>query len=156
MNFRFLCASNRFFFRPFEKKLQERPYVLYTHKLYTDGLGSNIPVVLTSWIKGKLSRPHVNLFPTKFMKGFSGHRFMVTAIHQPPYVIKKLSTDGVGNVNIAWDGVEIRLLRIIGQRLNFSYEVLEPKIGNPLGSVYICIYLYIESCILLKSVAKAN
>lgn len=66
---------------------------------------------------------------------------MVTAIHQPPYVIKKLSTDGVGNVNIAWDGVEIRLLRIIGQRLNFSYEVLEPKIGNPLGSVSNCILL---------------
>lgn len=60
---------------------------------------------------------------------------MVTAIHQPPYVMKKLSTDGVGNINIAWDGVEIRLLRIIGQRLNFSYEVLEPKIGNPLGFV---------------------
>lgn len=112
---------------------QERPYVLYTHRLYTDGLGSNVPIVLTSWIKGKLSRPHVNLFPVKFQKGFSGHRFLVTAIHQPPYVMKKLSTDGVGNINIAWDGLEIRLLRLIGQRLNFSYEILEPKIGNDRG-----------------------
>lgn len=112
---------------------QERPYVLYTHRLYTDGLGSNVPIVLTSWIKGKLSRPHVNLFPVKFQKGFSGHRFLVTAIHQPPYVVKKLSTDGVGNINIAWDGLEIRLLRLIGQRLNFSYEIFEPKIGNDKG-----------------------
>lgn len=64
---------------------------------------------------------------------------MVTAIHQPPYVIKKLSTDGAGNVNIAWDGLEIRLLRILGQRLNFSYEILEPKIGNAMGLVIFFI-----------------
>lgn len=44
---------------------QERPYVLYTHQLYIDGLGSNKPKVLTSFIKGRLSRPHINLFPGK-------------------------------------------------------------------------------------------
>lgn len=104
--------------------------------MYTDGLGSNTPVVLTSWIKGKLSRPHVNLFPTKFQKGFSGHRFMVTAIHQPPYILKQLSTDGAGNVNIGWDGFEIRLLKLLGHRLNFSYEIVEPKIGHSVGLVY--------------------
>lgn len=83
-------------------KTRERPYVLYTHRLYTDGLGSNKPLVLTSWMKGKLSRPHVNLFPTKLTKGFAGHRFSVSAANFPPFVFKKLSTDGVGNVHIRW------------------------------------------------------
>jgi hypothetical protein len=83
-------------------KTRERPYVLYTHQLYTDGLGSNKPKVLTSWIKGRLSRPHIDLFPTKLTKGFAGHRFSVAASNFPPYVFKKLSTDGVGNVQIKW------------------------------------------------------
>lgn len=115
---------------------QERPYVLYTHRLYTDGLGSNTPIVLTSWIKGKLSRPRVNLFPSKFQKGFAGHRFTVTAIHQPPFVIKKLSTDSVGNIRIDWDGFEVRTLKLLAQRLNFSYEVVEPVLGNEFGYCY--------------------
>lgn len=75
----------------------------------------------------------------KFQKGFSGHRFLVTGIHQPPFVLKELTTDGVGNVNIGWDGLEIRLLKMIGQRLNFTYEIVEPKIGNPKGYVHFCI-----------------
>lgn len=83
-------------------KTRERPYVLYTHQLYTDGLGSNKAKVLTSWIKGRLSRPHIDLFPLKLTKGFAGHRFSVSGAHFPPYVFKILSTDGVGNVQIKW------------------------------------------------------
>lgn len=67
---------------------KERPFVLYTHNLYIDGLGTSEPRVLTSWIKGKLTRPHVNLFPKKFSRGFSGHRFVVAAANQPPFVFK--------------------------------------------------------------------
>lgn len=63
--------------------------VLYTHQLYIDGLGSNRPVLLTSWMKGRLSRPHIDLFPKKFVDGFAGHRFSVAAAEQPPYVFKK-------------------------------------------------------------------
>lgn len=83
-------------------KTKERPYVLYTHQLYVDGLGSNKPKVLTSWLKGRLSRPHIDLFPPKLTKGFAGHRFSVSAAHFPPFVFKKLSTDGVGNLQIRW------------------------------------------------------
>jgi hypothetical protein len=83
-------------------RTKERPYVLYTHQLYVDGLGSNRPKVLTSWLKGRLSRPHIDLFPPKLTKGFAGHRFSVSAAHFPPFVFKKLSTDGVGNVQIRW------------------------------------------------------
>lgn len=114
-------------------KSNEKPYVLYTHRLYTDGLGSNTPIVLTSWIQGKLSRPHVNLFPLKYNKGFAGHRFTLGVIHQPPYVIKKLSTDGAGNINIDWDGLELRLVKLLSSRLNFSYEIVEPMRKNVLG-----------------------
>lgn len=106
---------------------------MYTHKLYTDGLGSNTPIVLTSWVKGKLSRPKVNLFPRKFHYGFSTHRFVVAGIDQAPFVMKFLSTDGAGNTKIDWDGYEIRLLKLMGDRLNFSYQIMEPEVGNELG-----------------------
>lgn len=115
---------------------QERPYVLYTHKLYTDGLGSNNPVVLTSFIRGKLSRPNVNLFPRKLINGFSGHRYMVSAIHQPPFVTKTSNTDSVGNKILNWDGFEIRLLKLLSQRMNFSYEIIEPVQENELGRTF--------------------
>lgn len=106
---------------------------MYTHKLYTDGLGSNSPIVLTSWLKGKLSRPKVNLFPRKFLNGFASHRFAVAAIDQPPFVLKFLSTDVAGNTKIDWDGYEVRLLKMLSNRLNFSYQIMEPEIGNDLG-----------------------
>lgn len=83
-------------------KTKDRPYVLYTHTLYVDGLGNNKPKVLTSWMKEKLSRPHVNLFPLKLTKGFAGHRFSIGAAHFPPFIIKKLSTDMTGNIQIKW------------------------------------------------------
>lgn len=108
--------------------VKEKPYVLYTHQLYSDGLGSNKPVVLTTWMNGRLSRPHVNLFPKKLTKGFAGHRFTIVAAHQPPYVFKRLSTDGVGNVMIRWDGLELRMINIMSKMMNFTYDILEP--GN--------------------------
>lgn len=114
---------------------KERPYVLYTHKLYTDGLGSNTPTVLTSWIQDKLSRPNVNLFPRKFRKGFSSHRFSVAAIDQPPFMLKAVTTDIAGNRKIDWDGYELRLLKMISERLNFTYQIIEPTEEHDLGYV---------------------
>ncbi|XP_052871022.1 ionotropic receptor 21a-like [Anopheles cruzii] len=105
----------------------EQPYVLYTHELYVDGLGANQPRVLTSWIGNRFSRNNVNLFPRKLRRGFSGHRYTVMAAHQPPFVIKKLTTDGVGNVNIRWEGVEVRILNTLSQYLNFTYDIVEPS-----------------------------
>uniref|UniRef100_A0A182IZF1 Ionotropic glutamate receptor L-glutamate and glycine-binding domain-containing protein n=2 Tax=Anopheles atroparvus TaxID=41427 RepID=A0A182IZF1_ANOAO len=105
----------------------EQPYVLYTHELYVDGLGANRPQVLTSWIGNKFSRNNVNLFPPKLRKGFAGHRFSVMASHQPPFVIKRLTTDGVGNINIRWEGLEIRLLRSLSLYQNFTFDIIEPS-----------------------------
>ncbi|EDV30811.1 uncharacterized protein Dana_GF14861 [Drosophila ananassae] len=105
--------------------LRERPYVLYTHKLYADGLGSNTPVVLTSWIKGALSRPHIDLFPAKFQNGFAGHRFQVSAANQPPFIFRIRTLDSSGIGQLRWDGVEFRLLNMISKRLNFSVDITE-------------------------------
>lgn len=106
---------------------RERPFVLYTHQLYTDGLGANRPVVLTSWIKRRLSRPHVNLFPTKLQRGFAGHRFVVAAANQQPYVFKRMST-GAGGVDIIrWEGLEYRLLKVLSGMLNFTFDIMEPR-----------------------------
>nr|QEI46863.1 ionotropic receptor 21a [Galleria mellonella] len=106
---------------------REAPYILYTHKLYTDGLGASMPVVLNSWAHGKFSR-NINLFPTKMMKGYAGHRFLVAAANQPPYVFRRIKTDlDGGNPRVVWDGIEIRLLNLLAERNNFSIEIVEPR-----------------------------
>ncbi|XP_063357695.1 ionotropic receptor 21a [Cydia amplana] len=105
----------------------EAPYILYTHKLYTDGLGASRPVVLNSWSHGKFSR-QVNLFPRKMTEGYAGHRFVVAAANQPPYVFRTIKTDADGgNPRVVWDGIEIRLLTLLSQRNNFSIEIKEPQ-----------------------------
>ncbi|XP_034490678.1 ionotropic receptor 21a [Drosophila innubila] len=125
------------------ESLMERPYVLYTHKLYADGLGSNTGLVLTSWIKGALSRPHINLFPPKFESGFAGHRFQVSAANQPPFIfrIKTLDSSGVGQ--LLWDGIEMRLLSMIAKRLNFSVDITEtpmlPTIKSTVDNIQLQI-----------------
>ncbi|CAG4983712.1 unnamed protein product [Colias eurytheme] len=111
----------------------EAPYILYTHNLYTDGLGSSEPRILVSWTHGKFSR-NVNLFPTKMTEGYSGHRFLIAAANQPPFVFKRstLNTKS-GDSQTTWDGVEIRILKLLAERNNFSIEIVEPRDSN-LGS----------------------
>lgn len=75
----------------------------------------------------------MNLFPRKFHKGFSSHRFLVAAIDQPPFVLKFLSTDIAGNTRIDWEGYEVRLLKLMSDRLNFTFQLMEPELGNELG-----------------------
>ncbi|XP_028175661.1 ionotropic receptor 21a-like [Ostrinia furnacalis] len=105
----------------------EAPYILYTHKLYTDGLGASQPKVLSSWTHGKYSRD-VNLFPPKMTEGYAGHRFIVAASNQPPFVFRKIKTDlDGGNPRVIWDGIEMRLLHLLAERNNFSIEILEPQ-----------------------------
>jgi hypothetical protein len=106
---------------------KEHPYVLYTHDLYTDGLGSSKPKVLTTWIKGRQSRPHVNLFPKKITRGFAGHRLIVVLAHQPPFVFKKVYTDSFGNIRVVWDGLEYRILKKLAESLNFTVNLVEPS-----------------------------
>nr|AMM70646.1 ionotropic receptor 21a [Heliconius melpomene rosina] len=108
----------------------EAAYILYTHILYTDGLGASKPKVLCSWSHGKFSR-HVNLFPTKMTKGYAGHRFVVAAANQPPFTFRRIHTDADGgNPKIIWDGLEIRILNLLAEKNNFSVEIIEPHSGE--------------------------
>nr|ARO70541.1 antennal ionotropic receptor 21a-2 [Dendrolimus punctatus] len=108
----------------------EAPYILYTHKLYTDGLGASQPVVLNSWTHGKFSR-YVNLFPPKMTDGYAGHRFVVAASNQPPFVFRRIKTDlDGGNPRVVWDGIELRVLALLAERNNFSIEIIEPHEPN--------------------------
>lgn len=117
--------------------LQEYPYILYTHLLYTDSLGSNAPLLLTSWINGSLARPDINLFPEKFSKGFSGHRFKIIAANQPPFIYRIRSWSH-GNAQLSWDGIEYRLLELIGKKLNFSLDLKDIVLkGNATRSVVL-------------------
>ncbi|XP_013175739.1 PREDICTED: uncharacterized protein LOC106123874 [Papilio xuthus] len=105
----------------------EAPYILYTHELYTDGLGASKPVVLNSWSDNKFSR-QVNLFPSKVIKGYAGHRFTVAASDIPPFIFKRIIIDPKdGNMKVTWDGIEMRLLNLLAKRNNFSIEIVEPR-----------------------------
>ncbi|XP_022114963.2 ionotropic receptor 21a [Pieris rapae] len=111
----------------------EASYILYTHVLYTDGLGSSKPHILTSWTHGKFTR-NINLFPLKMMEGYAGHRFLIAVANQPPYTIKRSLIDKTsGAIKTVWDGVEIRIIKLLAARNNFSIEFIEPRELN-LGS----------------------
>ncbi|KAJ2940616.1 hypothetical protein O0L34_g14722 [Tuta absoluta] len=60
--------------------------------------------------------------------GYAGHRFVVAAANQPPFVIKQIKTDADGgNPRVTWDGIEVRLLKLLSDRNNFSIEIIEPR-----------------------------
>lgn len=47
--------------------------------------------------------------------------------------VTRKSTDGVGLVNIRWEGIELRMLKVMQSYLNFSVDITESRNGT-LGS----------------------
>ncbi|XP_024936966.1 ionotropic receptor 21a isoform X2 [Cephus cinctus] len=105
------------------KKRNENAYLLYTHKLYLDGVGTSKAILLTSWINNSLTKPHVLLFPDKLQDGFKGHRILISTAHQPPFAIRKAIA---GTDEIAWDGIDVRLIKLLGDILNFTADFRPP------------------------------
>lgn len=78
------------FFFCFQSKIRRSKDInLYTHHLHVDGIGSSALKLLTAWKNLSLTRPEVNLFPPKLDRGLNGHRLIVSAFEQPPYVIRR-------------------------------------------------------------------
>lgn len=61
---------------------------LFTHELHVDGIGSSTLKILTAWRNNSLTR-NVNLFPPKLDRGLNGHRIVVAAYEQPPFVMRR-------------------------------------------------------------------
>ncbi|XP_046745637.1 ionotropic receptor 21a isoform X2 [Diprion similis] len=118
--------------RSTSRTAKEGSFVLYTHELYSDGIGSSRPVILTSWIKDRLTRPNKVLFPQKLESGFNGHRFRVSAMHKPPFAFRRVTP---GTDTVQWDGVDIRVIRLLSKMLNFTIDVRDPTPRNLLGPV---------------------
>ncbi|XP_072152297.1 ionotropic receptor 21a [Bemisia tabaci] len=99
---------------------------LYTHKFYIDSLGTSAPLILTTWRNGSFTRPKVDLFPPKFKHGFNGHRLAIAVAEQPPFVFHRSGSMGKGEANYessgGWDGLEIRIVKIMAEMLNFTTE----------------------------------
>uniref|UniRef100_A0A6P7GUG1 Ionotropic receptor 21a-like n=1 Tax=Diabrotica virgifera virgifera TaxID=50390 RepID=A0A6P7GUG1_DIAVI len=110
---------------------EEAPYILYTHKLYIDALGSSKPVVLSSFQDGNLTRK-VDLFPKKFSDGFSGHRFIVAMSNQPPFVIFKGGRSNEGEK--IFEGIEVRLVNLLSKFYNFTTDYREATEDSDVGS----------------------
>ncbi|XP_029343909.1 ionotropic receptor 21a [Acyrthosiphon pisum] len=96
---------------------------LYTHEMYIDGLGSSAQTILTTWKLNKFTRPEVDLYPVKLVNGFRGHRFILSAIENPPLVFRSVDKVLTQEQSTSWDGVEIRLLQIISRVLNFTLGI---------------------------------
>ncbi|XP_044763252.1 ionotropic receptor 21a [Coccinella septempunctata] len=110
---------------------EQTPYVLYTHKLYIDAIASSRHTVLTSWRNGRYTRPDLNLFPKKMAEGFAGHRFIISLAHFPPFVIKR----GIdSNENIIWDGLEVKIVKLLARTYNFTVDFVEAPEMDDLGS----------------------
>lgn len=109
---------------------QELPYILYTHKLYVDGLGSSVPHVITSWMKNNITRYQKSLFPDKIERGFAGHRFIISVSVQPPFVIRRGKDE---NDDTTWDGIEVRLVQLLGKMYNFTTDFREASNDDTLG-----------------------
>ncbi|XP_030748843.1 ionotropic receptor 21a [Sitophilus oryzae] len=108
----------------------EAPFILYSHRLFIDALGSSQPIILTSWSGGNFSR-YVNLFERKMSKGFSGHRFIISVANQPPYIIKKKRNE---YDEFQYDGIEVKLVELLSEMYNFSTDYKEASDTKILGS----------------------
>ncbi|THK32945.1 ionotropic receptor 21a [Diachasma alloeum] len=105
------------------RRTEEGSFLLYTHRLYTDGSGSSKPVLLTSWIKDHMTHKNIDLFPEKLSGGFRGHRLLISTAHKPPFAIR---TDRISLGQIGWDGIDIRMIRLLGKVLNFTADFRDP------------------------------
>lgn len=66
----------------------------------------------------------------------SSHSLEFILINPCPLIIRfvtRKSTDGVGTVNIRWEGIELRMLRAMQAYLNFTIDITESRNGS-LGS----------------------
>ncbi|CAH0695011.1 unnamed protein product [Spodoptera exigua] len=64
-------------------------------------------------------------------EGYAGHRFVVAAANQPPFVFRRIKADlDGGNPRVVWDGIELRLIKLLAERNNFSIEIIEPREPN--------------------------
>ncbi|XP_014256198.1 ionotropic receptor 21a [Cimex lectularius] len=113
----------------FQKKGQvhkECDINMYTHQLASDSLGGSKAIILTSWRRNNFTR-NVNLFPDKFKTGFNGMHMVVSTSENAPFVFKSKGHDsGEGYTLNKWDGLEVRIMNLISQMLNFSVEYKEP------------------------------
>ncbi|XP_063977989.1 ionotropic receptor 21a-like isoform X2 [Diachasmimorpha longicaudata] len=105
------------------RRTEEGSFLLYTHRLYTDGSGSSKPVLSTSWIRDHMTHKNIDLFPAKLSGGFKGHRLLISTAHKPPFAIR---TDRVSHDQIGWDGIDIRMIRLLGKALNFTADFRDP------------------------------
>ena len=63
-----------------------------------------------------------------FVSGFNGKQFVISASEQPPFTFrKKITLEEDLNDSKLWDGVEIRLLRLLADFLNYTVEIHQPK-----------------------------
>ncbi|KAG8034794.1 hypothetical protein G9C98_007870 [Cotesia typhae] len=99
-------------------------YLLYTHKLYADGSGASYPTLLTSWIRDHSTQKAIDLFPEKLTGGFKGHRLLIATAHQSPFAIR---------TGIDWDGIDIRIVKLLSKTLNFTADFRDPvTINSPI------------------------
>ncbi|XP_064101060.1 ionotropic receptor 21a-like [Macrobrachium nipponense] len=64
------------------------------------------------------------------LDNFNGFEFRVTTFNHPPSSIFEVNDDG----SISYDGLEIRLLKTMVSKLNFTVKIAQPRDGDKWGS----------------------
>ncbi|XP_034950331.1 ionotropic receptor 21a [Chelonus insularis] len=128
------------------KKTEESSYLLYTHKLFADGSGGSLSVLLTSWMNNKTTN-QVNFFPKKFTEGFKRHRLQIAMAHRSPFAIR---TNVISQSRIDWDGIDVRVLKLVTETLNITADFCDPVTSNS------PIYAAITDVITGKTAAAAG
>nr|APZ81412.1 ionotropic receptor 21a [Adelphocoris lineolatus] len=110
--------------------LKECDILIFSHKVITDSLGISMPVIVTAWRRNHLTR-QVQLFPPKYKRGLGGLHLVASASEIPPFVFRKHGHDsGAGYTITKWDGIEVHLLYMLSQMLNFTVEYKEPEFNE--------------------------
>ncbi|KAE8573318.1 Ionotropic receptor 21a [Halyomorpha halys] len=90
---------------------------LYTQFINPHSFGRGKALILTSWRNHNFTQS-VKIFPSEEQTLYNGNHLVVYARDQPPFAFKRILENG----EVIWDGVEVRLLLLMKEILNFTME----------------------------------
>ncbi|XP_066973634.1 ionotropic receptor 21a-like isoform X2 [Macrobrachium rosenbergii] len=106
-------------------------YELWSHHLFRQDISEKV-YLMERWDQGGPQR-NADLFPDK-LSDF--HRSELTAVtfEHPPSIIQVPHEGDSGSEGHHYDGIDIRLLRLLSDALNFRLKIVNPSDGGKWGS----------------------
>ncbi|XP_069942931.1 ionotropic receptor 21a-like [Cherax quadricarinatus] len=110
---------------------RDADYKLWSHRVFQEGKQERVYLV-DGWRVGSQQRP-AHIFPDK-LNDFRGSELRAVTFEHAPSIVQLQDTSGGHH----YDGIDIRLLYILADALNFRLKIITPsdgdKWGSPLGN----------------------